>query len=469
LDSGTLPADRSTPCIPRQPEHFLLTTIPLATNTTQEPKKDAKPQGRNESEFTRIVSKRYADVYKIDKHYIGLLRELPPPSEVQNKWDQDIRPELENHLCQATRLLSKSMRDEEVITEPVLCMAGKKCSPSSVTMEPGVVCPKDPIALNPTLWIYCGSKKCKKKVSEAIRTLAYLRHFVERFNMDAPYTSLHAPWPAAKDNALFSDNTLGNYNSVSFSIQQSKLRTEVGCGVKAKFTIQASFGSIERHSIIGGYIMVDSSLFGLTSAHGIVNCLRDLSHNSSSASDESKNLSNESSEIDSDYVSSSGSESDASEDIKPFLATSNADAKRYPLPADKGYTALEDEWMTTSTPGIIAYMGHGTSAGDLSLPHAAPSTADFALVDVQSIGAPSNEYHDQSQGSSSVITDYLPTAQITSGDVWIIYSHSAPALKGYLLEGNASIILRGTVIRTKKIQLKSPGCMSLLLLRHWHH
>jgi hypothetical protein len=118
--------------------------------------------------YTGYHSKRSDNVRKIYRYYVGLLLQLPPPVVVRERWIEDVRTDLENDLCRAISQLSQSMTGEEVRVEAVLCMAGKKCSTSDVTMPAGIERPKDPVRMIPTVWIHCGSKKCKKKVSQSL-------------------------------------------------------------------------------------------------------------------------------------------------------------------------------------------------------------------------------------------------------------------------------------------------------------
>jgi hypothetical protein len=103
------------------------------------------------------------------------LREPPPPAVVQDKWEK-VRLELEEHICQCTKDLFGHMPDSDVMIEVVLCMTGKKCSryeiaearnaidaDDSVVVE--AMSAEDAVILKPTIWIHCGSEKCKKQVS----------------------------------------------------------------------------------------------------------------------------------------------------------------------------------------------------------------------------------------------------------------------------------------------------------------
>jgi len=434
------------------PQSHSYTTAISISGETQRQDKDSP---RSFQRYTEVRSKRCPEVYKVDKLYVGLLKELPPPILVQEKWDQEVLPDLERRLCQATSLLSKSMPDEEVITELVLCMAGKKCLPAYVTLKPGAICPKDPVALNPTVWIYCGSQKCKKRVSKAIRNLAYLTHFLDRFGMDSPHASLHAPWPAVEEQLPQSPRLTGNIDNVSFAIQDRTSSQKTICGARAKFTVETSNGIIERYSTIGGLIVVNNSLFAVTSAHAMMNCWREGHHSTSSG--ETESTSNVPSDAVSDCETSSDSEFDSSTDSPYSSPARMTFMKRPSLEAKWTYGAKRCTWTDSQLPKIMAYMSQGSTEGDYSFPDPAPSTSDFALVDLGSVVQLSNEYLNPDLNTVVTISDHVPTIELLSGDVWIIASCDNVPVKGYLLEADASIILRGTVMRTKKIQVAFAG------------
>lgn len=117
--------------------------------------------------YIQYHPKRSSSIRKVDKLYVGMLLELPPPDLIQLNWNVDVRTDLENDLCQATRQLPQNTTDAEVIIELVLCMAGGRCLKSDNTTPAGIESIKDPLRLMPMVWIYCGSKKCKKKVNNS--------------------------------------------------------------------------------------------------------------------------------------------------------------------------------------------------------------------------------------------------------------------------------------------------------------
>jgi hypothetical protein len=343
-----------------------------------------------------------------------------------------------------------SMRDDEVITEAVLCMAGKKYSSIFAPSEPGEACPKDSVALNPTVWIYCGSKKCKKKVLKAIQHISALNQFLVRFQMETPHASLYAPWPAAEEHPPQFPRLIGEVDNVSFAIQDRISGLDTICGARARFTIETSTGIVERYSTIGGLVIVNDSLYAITTAHTIVSCWLECSH--STSVDETESTSNVSSDEDSDCETSSESGYDASTNNPCSLAEQMVFTKE---PSTKSNDVYDSGgiWTVAGLPKVLAYMKRGTTNGDYSFPITTPSTSDFALVDVGSRVKLSNKYRDPKRNTIETISDHVPTSEILPGDVWIITSCGDVPVRGYMLEGDASIILRGTVMRTKKIEV----------------
>ncbi|KAF2736403.1 hypothetical protein EJ04DRAFT_551299 [Polyplosphaeria fusca] len=419
--------DQPPPSITEPPPQIPLRTVVLKSETALH----GQDAVRAVQTHTKILSKRSSEIYKVDKHYIGLLQELPPPIEIHDKWDRHVRPNLELYLCQATRTLSKSLRDEDVIIEPVLCMAGKRCSPSSLSSGLAAQPPKDPVALDPMIWIYCGSKKCRKKVTEVTPSLAYVKHF-ERVNSMKPlHASLHAPWPAAGESTSHSTN---QSSSVS-------LHTKVSCdiwfpvseklevsGATARFTIRDDSTVTEHISTIGGLIKVDDKLYALTTAHPILNGIQELA---ASDSDSEQDTSTD------DEETSSGSGSDYS-------------GQHHTLGSCEPKVRLDGEWTGLPPPSILAYLGKATTDGNYGLPRPTLTTSDFALLDIENICP-------ETAIDTKVVSDSIGNDDLFSGDVVVIASNTFAPIKGYLLKDNASIILRGEIVRTRKIQIKQPG------------
>lgn len=431
----------------------------VAMRTRHEGQANGKDAPLSVQKYVEIRPKRCSEVYKVQKLYVGLLRELPPPSAVQDKWDQEVRRDLEEHLRQATSMLPKSMRDKEIITEPVLCMAGKKCSPTSVVVASSATCPKDPIALKPTVWIHCGSKKCKKKVLATIRNLAYLNHFLDRFCMEPPYVSLQAPWPAAGEHPSDAQLVGEKFPKISFAVQCPASGWTTVCGAKARFTIQTSDGIMECYSTLGGMVIVKNSVFGLTSAHAIVNYLLESSNRTST--DELESTDDCSSDSGSDHEISSDSGLETSPGSPCSSQRRTTSTSRPSAEVHRIHEVEEGIWVELQLPRILAYMGRGTISGDYSFPTPVPNMSDFALINLGTLRTLPNGFQDPVRETVTDILDFIPTSDLLGGEVWIIATCCDKPLVGYLLEGDASVILRGTVMRTKKIQVAFPGVPGL--------
>jgi hypothetical protein len=461
--------------------------VPLRIDELGKSKESEVPELR----YVLYLPKRSPDkMYKIDKLYVGLLREVPPPKNIQEKWDRDIVENLEKHICQATATLPKAMCDEDVITELVLCMAGERCSSTAVVLDSDTRCPKSPVALKPTVWIHCGSKKCMKKVVECILKLPYLNHFLSKFHMGPPHISLYAPWPAASKISPHFTSAVGNevpsfasnhrrsqpsldpvtdqthasnfirntreIESLSLAIRYTPFQgvTPI-CGARIRFTIVTSDGRvIERYSTVGGIVKVHDSLFGLTTAHGITSGLREVSSKTDADEDEVDSLDESSSERGSDCQESSGSNSDSeASDNYPNHSESGASSSARVESTVRRDLVSEETWLELPLPQTVAYGAKGTLQFDYSFPDVAPDEADFALIDMPSIQGLVNGFHDPFKNINIPISEYYQTSELIGGEVLIVTACGSAPAKGYLLEAKSSVIVKGRIIHTKKIQI----------------
>jgi hypothetical protein len=567
-----------------------------------------------------------SDVYRVGRHYVGMLRETSPPAVVFDEWNDKICGDLINHLLAVTDSLPNNTPDDDLIIEPILCMAGKSKTMKLRSREKHA---SGMVLLEPMVWIHCGSRKCKRKVKETLHQARFLQNFLRRFDMPDAYIALEAPWPAAHiastsdlqylsvsveqkvsspgyDHRPYNadyytenpclghhpgprayyplsplsliHNDLGIYTgtsrkssdggrsgyrlpsdrrppqqqartysdshivdptalpvlfqplrlsrretelnsshyelpltdiqpsqrpnavnhepsssagtrtrpahgscsadplmsfttdryaehassggdlgprqricevngrqltvsfAVSFPVQQQYI-PQTACGMVAKFTVHDSSQSL---STIGGLILVDDSVFGLTTAHGIISCLAAPKMSSDTDTEE------DTSESDSDSESPTPVESSSSRN-EPH-AYGNASSK----PARNIQITGRDVWSPILLPNVISYKGRGTVSGDYALPMQSPSVSDFALVDLDDklVGALTNTYRDPSTSIIEEISGSLCNNQLSAGEVLVITSSNT--IQGFLLDGIGSIILRGTTMRTRKIQISSP-------------
>jgi hypothetical protein len=100
--------------------------------------------------------------------------------------------------------------------------------------------------------------------------MSYLHHFIARFHLGSPYSSLHGPWPAALRN--LSNETLPPVEQrLSVAVLRPHNGIDTICGLKLRFTVESDATVAILDSTIGGLIVVNGTIYGFTTAHGIVN------------------------------------------------------------------------------------------------------------------------------------------------------------------------------------------------------
>jgi hypothetical protein len=119
-----------------------------------------------------------------------------------------------------------------------------------------------------------------------------------------------------------------------------------------------------------------------------------------------------------------------------------------------------DTWVELELPKVLVYLGWGITVGDYSLTSltTASNQADFLLVDLEPIYTA--EQLDRMYVVSNPVEDYIQTHDLVHGLVHIIAVNHGYSVRGQLLDGDASLILRGKIIRTKKVQVDRPGSES---------
>lgn len=235
---------------------------------------------------------------------------------------------------------------------------------------------------------------------------------------------------------------------MSLSIQTSDPSQKSVYGARARFVIEALDQTFESYSTMGGFLFIDGSLFAMTSAHAMKNALRESSQNESGQ--DTKSPSDLLSDTDSGCETSSDEGSEVSDDSLDSVRAPVTSVLKSPPKGKRVVDTKKGTWTTLPLPRVLAYMNNGTTNGDYSLPDPAPQTSDFALVNTEFATPRMNEYFDIDRDTSVTISDHTPTRELSSGYVWIC---SDVPIRGYLLEGDASVILRGTIMRTKKIQV----------------
>jgi len=249
--------------------------------------------------------------------------------------------------------------------------------------------------------------------------------------------TLGAARPAATLTSAHSSGSTVRADDISFAIQYPPSADNIW-PAKARFTVSSPKGHTKLYSTIGGGIYINGRMFGLTTAHAIVRYL-DQIENETEPSDHESSVSDSDSEI----ASISALEGSYEE---PYASQANAyyELSLNDMEVDE---PPDTEWKMLELPKVLAYVGRGTSSGNYSFPDSAPSTSDFALVDLQT-----DRNQTQLIASTILQRDALP-----AGEVRVITTAASFSLRGYLLEDNCSLVMRGAVMRTKKIQIESPA------------
>lgn len=352
-------------------------------------------------------------------------------------------PELVNHLIIITARLGPQIPTKETTTEPVLCMAGKECGKDDASkfLNLGTSCPDHPVLLKPTVWIRCGWKKCKQIVEKEIcLSKPPLSKFIASCppNQVEPHITTKAPRPASRISSSHSSDRTIQVNEISFAVQYPLSKDRLWPAT-ARFTV----GPTKLYSTIGGPIYIDGKMFGLTTAHSIVSYLEQIAKEVKPSDDEPSDDESLASDSDSEITSTSSSKrsnevsSSSEANAQPALNSSDIEVDE----------PSQAKWEISKLPNIVAYLGRGTSTGDYSFKENAPTTSDFALIDLQS---DSHRLHSTTNIVS--LKDALPP-----GGVRIATTAASSPLKGYLLKDKSFLIMRGAVMQTMKIQIESPA------------
>jgi len=282
-----------------------------------------------------------------------------------------------------------------------LCMAAE-CNPSQQVGPP--------ILLEAMVWVECGDQKLRKLVTGEIRDNRVLQKFIDREHLKKPHISPDAPFLLASGTA--SMGRTGQPRTGSLAIQDGVSSLNTVCGARAEFSINTQNSTATCYSTIGGLVIVRDCLFAMTTAHAIVNAV-------------------------------------------PAAQIAASE------PSEVPHTF---EWEGTPFPTTYAYVNEAFADG-ISIPDVAHYAADFALVDPASLTKLSNKYQAEDSENIETVTDHVPTSELSAGDVWVVTSRDKNATKGYMVDGDASIIMRGAFMHTKMVKVTMEIGMFKQLMR----
>ncbi|PSN65428.1 hypothetical protein BS50DRAFT_622647 [Corynespora cassiicola Philippines] len=376
------------------------------------------------SDYSTIVNENDRGLYKSDGYYVGTEKEFPVAKPVKSAWES-IVGDLVIHLQRISLRLKQSIPLEKRIIEPELCMAGRK-----PTLHFG----NSRVKLIPTVWIRCGSSSCQRKVTRTISELSYLTQFLQAFKMGSTIITRQSPWPAGFTQPPYLSVLPGDITQISLAIRCFNGPGDHFpiCGTQARYTVRIKgSNSIHLYSTVGGAVMASGRIYGLTTAHSIADFLQQHIPDP-----------NASPELvdDSDGASTSDSDSESDSNDASLISPDQS-------------LSSNEKWIEIPLPTSFMYKGFGTSGRDLSFCGSREDTSDFALMNIQSIPKAVNGFYDPEYGTYSDVDGYLSIQELGRGKVRIITSSIDGPTSGYMLEGDARIILSGKTMRTRKIQI----------------
>ena len=179
--------------------------------------------------------------------FMGKPKEYPPPSVMNAHWRQNVRDRLIGDIRSALQSLPRCFFEVE------LYMAGQ---PDSDT---------DLVELWPTVVVRCGSKKGIRAVERTVKDLDYLRDFSNGrvvINLNAPRLASRHTSPGVDEQRperLYAGQP---------ELRVARLATQSACGLPLVY-LPDDTGS-PRASVVGGLIKVDNIVYGLTTAHSVI-------------------------------------------------------------------------------------------------------------------------------------------------------------------------------------------------------
>jgi len=270
-----------------------------------------------------------------------------------------------------------------------LCMAAE-CNSSQQS--------RPTILLEATVWVECGGQKLTNFVTREIYGSKLLQNFIIRESLNKPHVSSNGPYLLALGAA--SMGRTGEPRTGSLAIQDGVSSYDTICGARAKFSMTTPNSTINCYSTIGGLVIVGDGLFAMTTAHAIVNATADAQ-----------------------------------------LTISEPPGEQHTF-----------KWEETPFPTTYAYVSEAFADG-ICISGVAQYAADFALIDPASLAKLSNNYRAEDTQYLQRVTDYIPTSELSAGDVWVVTSRDKHARKGYMVDGDASIIMRGAFMHTKIVKV----------------
>jgi hypothetical protein len=346
------------------------------------------------------------------------MKEMPPPTHLESEWLSSVRIRLIKDLRPVIQALPRTLPPRETMIEPELCMSGEAEPKSEV------------VSMRPTVWIRCGSKKCRKAVQKAVNDL----HYLHTFSRGPVRVCLRAPRPAGDSPDRFGFNrTAGATDRAALDLQLQQGPDARGCSRRLRISRPADSVASFWTSTVGGLIKVDGVLYGLTTAHSIFEALQ------SRAADHSRDSIGTDSDTDSGFSSLDVEDYAENDVVSPEIRLG-----KHPVEENEDFEAIKVTLELASYAGRELHDEHDQLEGG-------SVDSDFALIQWPDSFLPRYNWYPSATGHtviSSIDEDPGP------GEVTILDSLGKTAV-GDLLPGNAVLMQRDALFNTRKIQTHS--------------
>ena len=372
--------------------------------------------------------------------YMGKMRELPVPANMEHEWCQTVRRRLTEDLFTVLQSLPSSLSRQETLVAPELRMMGTSGS-NTVSVD-----------LQPTVLIRCGSKRCRKVVAGTVKHLSYLHVFSKGQVLvlqNAPRLASLSTSRLTQDTARIEGDRMPQPLHLVDSCHGS------ACGLRVAMHIAAS--NQTRICTIGGLVRVDDIVYGLTTAHSIVPLEPHSESDTRSVSE---------SDSQSDSVFSVHSEESASVEAVPSRSSSFAPLCKgtdyeHPGTSDDRETlgvaiqALDPSTGPYMTLGPYSY---GAQRHPLN-PDNGTATSDFALIEL------TDTYRNLPNIYEVLVEESLETHTVTSfeeswsdsaSDAVMIVCSQHDVRPGSILPGEQVFLDRTTWFPTRKLETSAP-------------
>lgn len=358
---------------------------------------------------------------KLDKTRYMALRETIS-EDLAHRWNTEVKPRLDEDLHKLIRTISSGTH--QILSSTRFCVVGTRHG--------------EILRAVPTIVVWCGTKRSKKKVEKEL--LGLKLHYLNDFRRPIIVRYRCSPTDWAASSVEEASSTAGNLKSSTLLRVWIESGPQLSsCGLKLRFDVQYDTVLERKYATLGGMVRINGSFYGLTSPHSWLANISVSNNSQTGMQDDEKTSSDSQSDSEDDddmqrspygpqYLPS------ASMNFVPFWSPS--------MQAPKAHSFL----------GQVAHID-GTVCYD-------SSRCDWALFTLPRTYILPNAYYDTKESASSSVApteiqSVSKESELTPGSVSILSDARMPII-GFLTQTNVSFHTRDCVMDVREIALNSP-------------